>query len=239
MNLTKDYSESIGRFGGMHRPTKGFTLVELMVALALGIFLTGGVVLMFSANKAASLDAEQLARMQENIRFASGLMIRDIRNAGFRDDVVLEVADWANIGSDFATVGAQGEAQSLDIKYGGRGTCVEEFDVEKLVVNRYFLRDGSLFCVGVNSDNPAQPLVSGLTDLRFDIICPNVEPGCTCDLKEDADDPDACIGVRIRMTFEGPRDGAGSRAPRDMLLTAAFRNPILEDIARDSAPGTP
>lgn len=233
MDLTNDNSADLRRFGRAN----GFTLVELMIALALGIFLIGGVVLMFSANKAASLDAEQLSRMQENIRFASGLMIRDIRNAGFRDDVVLIWDDWIDIGNGFATIGDEGDAQSLDIKYGGRGTCADPFgtDLDQVVVNRYFLQDGSLFCEGVGSDN-AQALVSGLTNLQFEIICPTSEPGCVCDLKNADDDPDPCIGVRVQMTFEGPRDGAGNRQPRDILLSAAFRNPILDDIARESEP---
>ncbi len=222
---------SIRRIKAIRKDSQGFTLVELMIAVALGAFLIGGIVLMFSSTKASSLDAERLARMQENIRFASDLMIRDIRNAGFRDEVGLLVADWESIGSSFAAINNGG----LEIKYGGRGTCVEEFLTEKLVVNRYFLQDGELRCVGVGGANAAQTLVSGLTDLQFSILCPASNPvGCSCDLKDDPADPDPCIGVRVRMTFEGPRGDNGVNQPRDILLTAAFRNVILEDIAIDA-----
>lgn len=221
----------------------GFTLIELMVAMALGIFLVGGVVLMFSASKASSLDAEQLSRMQENIRFASDLMIRDIRNAGFRDDVSLLVPDFDDIGVDFAETTASGD--SLTIKYGGRGTCVEEFDTPKQVLNRYFVLNNELRCEGLNPDGSSQgsqALVQGVRNVNFEIICPASNPtGCPCTLKNPANDlndstvnPDPCIGVRVLLTFDGPRSTDGASEPRDMLLSAAFRNVILEDVAFDA-----
>lgn len=61
---------------------KGFSLVELMIALALGLFLTGVAVNVVVTNRQAFRTTENLSRMQENARSAFELMSRDIRSAG-------------------------------------------------------------------------------------------------------------------------------------------------------------
>ena len=61
---------------------RGMTLVELMVALVLGLILIGGVLNIFIANRQTFRTNENLARMQENARTAFDFMSRDIREAG-------------------------------------------------------------------------------------------------------------------------------------------------------------
>jgi type IV pilus assembly protein PilW len=60
----------------------GLTLVELMVALVLGLVVIGAVVNLFLTNRQTYRATENLARMQENLRFAFELMARDVREAG-------------------------------------------------------------------------------------------------------------------------------------------------------------
>jgi type IV pilus assembly protein PilW len=60
----------------------GFTLVELMVALLLGLIVVGGALAIFSSNKQTYVATENLGRVQENSRVAFELMARDIREAG-------------------------------------------------------------------------------------------------------------------------------------------------------------
>lgn len=61
----------------------GVGLVEVMVALALGLFLLGGLSQVYLANKRSYDTAESLSRMQENLRFAAEMVAEDIRMAGF------------------------------------------------------------------------------------------------------------------------------------------------------------
>jgi type IV pilus assembly protein PilW len=61
----------------------GLTLVELMIALAISLFLLLGITQLFSANKASYDMTEAHARLQENARFALDIMSRDIRSAGY------------------------------------------------------------------------------------------------------------------------------------------------------------
>lgn len=65
------------------RRSAGMTLVELMVAMVVGLILIGGVMQLFVANKATYNLQEELARLQENARFATDMLNRDMRQAGY------------------------------------------------------------------------------------------------------------------------------------------------------------
>jgi type IV pilus assembly protein PilW len=60
---------------------RGLTLVELMVALVMGLVLLGGVVTVFVANKETYQVQDALARVQENGRFALSLLTRELRTS--------------------------------------------------------------------------------------------------------------------------------------------------------------
>lgn len=62
---------------------KGLSLIELMVALLLGVLLLGGIVVIFEQNKRNSVQDEQVARMQEGGRFALQLLSRNLALSGF------------------------------------------------------------------------------------------------------------------------------------------------------------
>lgn len=61
---------------------QGLSLIELMIAILIGTFLTLGLVQVFSASREAYRLSEGLARVQENGRFALDYLQRDIRMAG-------------------------------------------------------------------------------------------------------------------------------------------------------------
>jgi prepilin-type N-terminal cleavage/methylation domain-containing protein len=66
--------------GGFQR---GFSLVELMIALALGLVLSFGAVTLFLQSKTSYLQDEETARMQENGRWALRYLAREVSMAGF------------------------------------------------------------------------------------------------------------------------------------------------------------
>jgi type IV pilus assembly protein PilW len=65
------------------RHQRGIGLVEIMVALTLGLVLMGGVLQVFLSNKQTYRMQEAHARLQENGRFAMEKISRDIREAGY------------------------------------------------------------------------------------------------------------------------------------------------------------
>lgn len=230
--------------------TRGFTLVELMVALALSTFLIGALIVTYISGRAASLEAEQLSRTQENLRFASDFIVRDLRNAGFRDEGNLPIALASEIGSCFAKYGvnartganrvngscvSNGDNSRLTIRYAGLGACGLAFQPSnelKMIENTYFVDNGRLVCSGTevefdSDDNIVAPtntvvLASGLESVQFSFLFPDgVASSTVCNFLTNDDLATACIGVEIEMTFEG-------QPQRSATLTAAFRNVALD-----------
>ena len=60
---------------------RGVTLVELMVALVLGLVVSGAALALFMTNKQVYMASENLDRVQETSRTAFELMARDLREA--------------------------------------------------------------------------------------------------------------------------------------------------------------
>lgn len=63
---------------------RGLTLVELMIAMVLGILLIGAVISVFLGTSQAYRTQEAMSRVQETGRFAIELLAREVRQAGFR-----------------------------------------------------------------------------------------------------------------------------------------------------------
>lgn len=61
---------------------QGLSLIELMIAMLISMFLLLGLVQVFSASREAYRLSEGLSRVQENARFAMDYLQRDIRMAG-------------------------------------------------------------------------------------------------------------------------------------------------------------
>lgn len=63
-------------------PACGFGLVELMVALALGLVVVGAAAMLFSGTIVAGHTSDNLSRMAESVRTSYDLMVREVREAG-------------------------------------------------------------------------------------------------------------------------------------------------------------
>lgn len=97
----------------MHTPVKirtshGLSIVELMVAAAIGVIILIGVVTLFSNNKRTYVEVEQFGRLQENIRFAMTHIMNDARLANYKG--CRHDADLPN--GDAAIMGVEGGASS-------------------------------------------------------------------------------------------------------------------------------
>ncbi|MEO1925574.1 MAG: hypothetical protein ABGY08_06260, partial [Gammaproteobacteria bacterium] len=59
------------------------SLIELLIAMTIGMLLMLGAITLFSNNKRIYREVNSMGRLQENARFAIELMIKDIRMAGY------------------------------------------------------------------------------------------------------------------------------------------------------------
>jgi len=90
-------------------PVRGFSLVELMVALTIGLLIIAAIGRIFFSSRSTYQTDEGLARLQENARFALDSLQRDIRLAGYygclRDVTRIEndLKNPDNFGTDFKT----------------------------------------------------------------------------------------------------------------------------------------
>jgi type IV pilus assembly protein PilW len=62
---------------------RGFSLVEIMVALTLSLIVLAGVLAVMYSSKVTYAENERTGRLQENGRAAIELMLRDLRGAGY------------------------------------------------------------------------------------------------------------------------------------------------------------
>lgn len=65
------------------RPQQGFTLIELIVALALGLTMVAGTVVVFIQNNRSATQDEEISRVLENGRFAIRFLSREMAMSGF------------------------------------------------------------------------------------------------------------------------------------------------------------
>jgi len=88
---------------------RGLSLIELMIAVTLGIFISGGIIQLFVNSKQSYRVQENLSRLQENGRFAMEFITRDIRAAGYFGclnnlvDIENELKDQTNNAWDITT----------------------------------------------------------------------------------------------------------------------------------------
>jgi type IV pilus assembly protein PilW len=101
------------------RTQGAFSLVELLIALTLGLFLTGAAVGLFQSVRQLHHEQERVAQMKENLRFVSDFMARDIRGAGLR------------------------ETGALDLQAG-----LEPQDTEAVEQQRFTVRKAGMNCLG-------------------------------------------------------------------------------------------
>ena len=104
--------------------SSGFSLIELMVAITLGLLLTGGLIQLFNSTKVTFNSNEALARVQENGRFAMELLKRELRPVSARGFCAgrLEIENHLNANcSEFPSNIFAGEVGLTGWEYDGTG----------------------------------------------------------------------------------------------------------------------
>src|ERR1039458_10698747 len=78
---------------------RGFSLLEMVIALALGTIVTGAAVQLYSQGVSATWTVSQRAELQQDFRAASNILTRDLSlaGAGLSDNAAIQLATSATI----------------------------------------------------------------------------------------------------------------------------------------------
>jgi len=154
------------------RNVAGFSLVELLVALAISIFLFSGALYVFSKTREQYRAIEAVSRNQENARYAMSVLENDLRLAGHwglhgQSDLVTvtgDVADEDLCGADFNPTAANvreylAAGATIDLP------CVSDrlAGTEALIIRRASVEPVSPELVLDLVDPPAEPDLAGDT----------------------------------------------------------------------------
>jgi len=176
----------------MNSKQSGFSIVELLVAGMLGLFLIAGVIQLFLGSNRNFTMQEELATIQENGRFALMFMERQVQQAGWVDDI-MEPDPPLPIDIENSTDGTN---DSIIINYTAAIDGVNNVDcngaqvADGRITNTFFVDgNGNLMCQGNGAGAAAQPLLTGVE--RFQILY-GVETELNC--------PDGVINNYLNRT---------------------------------------
>ncbi len=130
----------------------GFSLIELLVGMALGLIVMGGAIVLFSSISQATSALVSTNRMQQEMRDVGLVMTRDIRRAGYSGivpGVDFNGDGFPNVGqADFS---AQLDSVRADLLFNPHFTTTADIRV----YNAVGANDCILFSYNVDADLPA------------------------------------------------------------------------------------
>ncbi len=174
----------------------GMTLVELLIAMGLGIFLMAGVIQVFLGSKQTYSTINAQSHMQENGRFAMDFMARTVRHGGYLTAVTIDElldenlhaetfeasgefamgAVIAGVNNDAGTADSKDDTDVVRVRVKGstdnlvadcQGVAIAASEWADI---RYFVSDdGEFRCQAVREDGAASTatLVEGIDDLQI------------------------------------------------------------------------
>lgn len=162
-------------------PQHGLTLVELMIALGLGLLLVAGVGAVYLGSNQTYRTAQASARIQESGRYALDVIGRSLRQAGFKI-VPSNPAAALPTFSGTPVKGVNGTCPSGDIvtvQYDGvvgeQDCQAEDITAGQIVQHTFFIRDAALRCDAVrNTTAPTPPTACPAADAGEQLL-ENVE----------------------------------------------------------------
>lgn len=141
---------------------RGFTLIEIMIALAIGLVVLGAVYSVFTIQHKTFGNQEEIAAMQQSVRAGMDMITREVRMAGH---------DPAGVNSDTNTennfVGVVVSDTQLEIRADLNETVgIDETSEEHIV----YAFDSANHRITRNTGGGAQPFVENVQDFTFEYL---------------------------------------------------------------------
>ena len=205
---------------------RGFTMIELMVALLIGLFLMGGLMTLLQNNRKAFSSQSVLAQLQDSERLAMSMMAGVVQQSGYFPDPTLNSPSTAlpasgsfasgqgltgstTAGSDtiiarYTTATGDGilTCQGSSNTTGANATYVNAFSI--------VVTGGLSQLVCTDENNAVYPLVNGVTNLSVLYGVNTTASGTNVDTYMTAAQVTAAtawnnvISAKITLTFTNP-----------------------------------
>ncbi len=231
-----------------HARHAGFTLIELMIALLIGLFLIGGLLVLVQAMKRTQTVQSGLSKLQENERLAMTLITNTVQTTGYFPDPLNNAQSSEFPASGNFAVGqalygtGTGTGDTISVRYATSGLdgvldCSGNTESAATLTNEFSLAaNGNLQCL-LNVGGAAAKtitLVSGLTNIQilYGVQTNSASGNNSIDAYLDASQvtagnywPDV-ISVQVALTFQNPLYGTGSGQSTTVPQTVTFRRVI-------------
>lgn len=202
----------------LHKNNKAFTLVELLISMAIFGIIVGLVVNQYTSQQDSQLTQNQVVQMQQNIRNALILMTRDIQMAGFDPEIsktlgIVNAGDGSNGNPLTFTYSVADDGVDND----GDGTIDESGEFQTIQYSLFdSLADGDMDIGRTVGAGANQAIAENIQTLLFTYLDGNGNPTVTlADIRA------------VRVTITATTDiGERRRAADNRTVTAVikFRN---------------
>lgn len=233
-----------------HHSAAGFTLVEILVAMVISLFLIGGVVQLFIQNKTSYKLQEGIARAQENGRLSLYFIEKNVRRAGYPWDgkgtIVGFQRDWAPSNpftpTDDATPIENGTSDRLVMQYkappNGAADCTgRDIDADEHIAMHFLIDGGGLKCETSTTDSDhttlgSAVLINDVTDLQLTYGVDSDNDGIPDGVYSDADVVTAAdkwlqvVAVHAEVTVTVEPVALSNNATMVFATTIPIRNQI-------------
>jgi len=153
----------------------GFTLIELMIAMVVGLIVLGAVYNLFTVQNKQLGNQEIITEMQQNARIAMDMITRDVRLAGYNPAQTLTRCTGTTTTSSTTCVGirsatAHSISFTTDIDEDGDLTPGSGNPNENIIYQRYWSTSGACYALGRTSNGTNSPVICNLDNLDFDYL---------------------------------------------------------------------
>ena len=185
--LSRGIGSAAAPAGRAHQ--SGYSLIELMIAILIALFLIGGIIVVEQGVRRAYGDQSGISQLQDEERFAMSVLTDTISSAGYFPDptTTSQVAALPSTGAPLNLLAGQslygpatnGSAphDSLYVRYmtangDGIGLCdgtTNTYGINTTFTSYIYVSGNQLYCQvtpGTGGANPAVALVNGVTDMQ-------------------------------------------------------------------------
>lgn len=203
---------------------RGFSLIELMIAVLLGLVITLAATQMFTVGQRTLQLQQATSTIQEEGQLTLRFLVDDIRMTGFYEDGVSGEVGVAFTGTNASSNGASGDNDRLTIAYHGVQDCTGN-DVaggaDARVLNSYWVDDGTLKCTGNSGTGNSVSLLDNvqsfqvLYGIRGSEALPSVERYVPA---ASSLDPRQVLAVKVAFLLRNDSANLGEGSAQTIIL---------------------